>query len=73
MTQIIKVMAVRLTFLMAQLTVGAWLKSEAAPTGKPQSGTLTFHRGDLGWFACLESQPELANDRRSIKTIQEKD
>ena len=35
-----------------------------AVTGKPQSVTLTFHRNDVGWLACLESQPELANGRR---------
>lgn len=34
MTQIIKAMAVHLTFLMAQLTVGAWFKSEAVPTNR---------------------------------------
>ena len=35
-----------------------------AVTGTQQSVTLTFHRSDLGWVACLESQPELANGRR---------
>lgn len=35
-----------------------------AVTGKPQSITLMFHRDDIGWSACLESQPELANGRR---------
>lgn len=35
-----------------------------AVTGKPQSFTLKFHRGDLGWAAFLEVQPELRNGRR---------
>lgn len=35
-----------------------------AVTGRPQSMEMKLHRGDLGWTACLEVQPELRNGRR---------